>query len=736
MKSSLFLAEMKSIFKNRKLLIPILAVMFIPVLYSGMFLWAFWDPYSQLKDLPVAVVNNDSGAVFEGEKMKLGDELVEKLKGSSQFHFQFVDVDEGYENLEQQEYYMLVEIPENFSENATTLLDEHPEKLSLKYVPNEGFNFLSAQIGDTAIKEIKASLSKSVTETYADTIFANMEKMGKGFADASKAAAELNEGSGKISTGATDLKENLTMLAQKNLEFDSGLSEVKSGAEQLAAKTKELSEGLGRISGGYSELYQGAEKLNTGAEEAAAGADRLESGTGQAAAGLGKLIDSHEELKGGAGNVVDGAASLEKGASEVHSGAVELSKGMSSLDQALTPVLESLPEEKRAQLTALIENLKSGSGNLELGTAGLTTGASELQSGASQLQDGLQLFGKGSTELNTAFLELQEGAGALSQGTQELAAGQSEFAANFSMANESLASAVSGSQQIASGEFELQTGLSQLEDGSGKLTQGSQDLAKGSAQLEEGTVSLSKGTAQFSEEMKKVDDQANSIQTTEETTDMVAEPVEVEKQAVNHVPNYGTGFAPYFLSLGLFVGALLISIVYPLREPAAVPASGFAWFRGKLAVLVVFGVIQSLIADSILLFGLGIEVQSVPLFIAVSIAASLTFIALVQALVTILGDPGRFAAIIILILQLTTSAGTFPLELIPAPLQPISALLPMTYSVAAFKAVISSGDYSFMWQNMGILAVYFLVFITLTAIYFSGYFKKTYNNEIVEPITS
>ncbi|WP_113926630.1 YhgE/Pip domain-containing protein [Bacillus sp. P14.5] len=732
MKSSLFLAEMKSIFKNRKLLIPILAVMFIPVLYSGMFLWAFWDPYSQLKDLPVAVVNNDSGAEFEGEEMKLGDELVEKLKDSSQFHFQFVEGEEGYENLQHQEYYMLVEIPENFSENATTLLNDHPEKLSLKYVPNEGFNFLSAQIGETAIKEIKASLSKSVTETYAETMFDNIDKMGQGFADASKAATELNEGSGKVSDGASDLKENLAMLAQKNLEFDSGLSEVKSGADQLAAKTKELSEGLGKISGGYSELYQGAGKLQAGSEEAAAGASRLEEGTGQAAAGLEKLVDSNNQLSSGAGGVADGAASLQKGASDVHSGAVELSEGMSALDQSLTPVLESMPEEERAQLEALLENLQAGSGRLETGTAGLSTGASDLQAGASQLQDGILAASKGSADLKSAFLELQEGAGVLSQGTKELAAGQSEFAANFSQANKSLASAVTGSQQIASGESELQAGLSQLQDGSGKLAQGSQDLANGSAQLEEGTASLSKGTAQFNQEMKKADEQANSITTTEETSDMVAGPVEVEKEAVNHVPNYGTGFAPYFLSLGLFVGALLISIVYPLREPAAVPASGFAWFRGKLAVLIVFGVIQSLIADSILLFGLGIEVQSIPLFIAVSIAASLTFIALVQTLVTILGDPGRFAAIIILILQLTTSAGTFPLELIPAPLQPISALLPMTYSVAAFKAVISSGDFSFMWQNTGILTAYFLVFITFTAVYFTGYFKKTYTNEVLE----
>ncbi|WP_421384096.1 YhgE/Pip family protein [Bacillus salacetis] len=730
MKKSLFLAELKSIMKNRKLLIPILAVMFIPILYSGMFLWAFWDPYSQLKDLPVAIVNNDSGAVLEGEEIKLGDDLVKKLRDSDTFNFQFVDKEEGYDDLQGQEYYMLVEIPDSFSKNATTLLDEHPEKLSLKYVPNEGFNFLSAQIGDTAVKEIKASLSKTVTETYAETMFESIDKMGQGFTDASEAAAKLKDGTGKVSNGAAELKENLTLLAEKNIEFDNGLSEVKSGADKLADKTKELSQGLNKLSEGYSQLYQGAEKLQNGSADAASGSSRLSAGTDQAAAGFEKIQSSTNALKDGAGSVASGAGSLEEGASEAHSGAVNLNKGIMALDQALTPVLESMPEEQRAQLDTLLAQLQEGSSRLETGTSGLSAGASDLQNGAAKLQDGLKGLSEGNAEFSTALSDLRAGAGDLADGMETLTEGHSEFLTKFSEANKGLASAASGSTQIAAGESDLQSGLTKLQDGSGQLAQGSQDLAEGSSELEEGTKSLYDGTTEFSEEMKNAEEQANSFEATDETSDMMAEPVKVEKDAVNHVPNYGTGFAPYFLSLGLFVGALLISIVYPLREPAIIPASGFAWFRGKLAVLIVFGIIQSLLADSILLLGLGIEVQSVPFFIAVSIAASLTFIALVQALVTILGDPGRFIAIIILILQLTTSAGTFPLELIPAPLQPISALLPMTYSVAAFKAVISSGDFEFMWLNAGILCLYFAAFAGLTAIYFSGYFKKTYNNEM------
>src|SRR5699024_521191 len=130
-----------------------------------------------------------------------------------------------------------------------------------------------------------------------------------------------------------------------------------------------------------------------------------------------------------------------------------------------------------------------------------------------------------------------------------------------------------------------------------------------------------------------------------------------------------------------------------------IPSSGFEWFLRKFGVLAIVGVLQALIACAILMLGLGIEVQSVPKFLLFAIITSLTFITLIQFFVTVLDDPGRFIAIIILILQLTTSAGTFPLELIPKVLQPINLLLPMTYSVAGFKAVISSGDYSALWQN-------------------------------------
>ena len=219
------------------------------------------------------------------------------------------------------------------------------------------------------------------------------------------------------------------------------------------------------------------------------------------------------------------------------------------------------------------------------------------------------------------------------------------------------------------------------------------------------------------------------IDPTTENYDMVGAPVEVASDAINPVENYGTGFTPYFMSLGLFVGALLMSIVFPLVEPAILPKNGLSWFASKFTVLAAAGIIQSLISVAIVIFALGLEVESVPKFILTTILTSFVFLAIVQMLVSLFGDPGRFIAILVLILQLTSSAGTFPLELVPNALHIFNKLLPMTYSVQAYKAAISMTDSGFLWSNWGILAGYFVVCILITIGYFTLVCKKRYSKE-------
>ncbi|WP_335870128.1 YhgE/Pip domain-containing protein [Bacillus sp. 2205SS5-2] len=702
MKKSLLYAELRDIILNRKVLIPVIAVLFIPILYSGMFLWAFWDPYEGLDDLPVAIVNNDLGADFDGEPIQLGDELVKELKKSQEFAFKFVDEEQGNKGLQEQDYYLLVEIPEDFSESATTLLEENPQKLSLNYVPNEGYNFLSAQIGETAMKEIKASLSTTVTETYAESMFDKIRDLGDGLTEAEEGSGKLSDGANTVSEGALTLKEKLVILAGKSIEMKDGMGVAQNGANNVQKGASELSSGIIELNNKFAGIVQGTTKLKKGTEELQAGLVQSEEGLIQAEAGVEKIVSNTTSL-------AQGGVTLSKGAQQ-------LNQGIQLLDEQITPLLASLPEEQRVQMQRALTVLKEGNAQVQGGSQSLSDNIGLLNNGQKKTLEGLNKLTAGARELSL-------GSDALLDGENQLLSGMEQYQAGLATAND-------GGKQLASGAKELLDGVNRLSSGSSLLSDGTSKIVDGSKELAEGTIDLSEGNKELNTKLGEAANEVNSVKADDKTYNQMGEPVNVDKEAVHPVPNYGTGFAPYFLSLGLFVGALLISIVYPLREPASRPKNAFSWFFSKFGVLTGVGILQSLIAVAILLIGLDIEVESVGLFVVSTIVTSLTFLALIQALVTILGDPGRFVAIIILILQLTTSAGTFPLELIPAALQPVSPLLPMTYSVSAFKAVISSGDFEFMWWNLGILATFMGGSMILTL----GFFKTMHKRQFFKTV--
>ncbi|MDQ0861357.1 YhgE/Pip domain-containing protein [Bacillus sp. V2I10] len=779
---SLIAKEWKALVSNKKVLIPVLAVLFIPLMYAGMFLWAFWDPYEQLDQLPVAVVNEDTGADYEGTDLKIGSELVDNLRDNPKFKWDFVSKDEAVRGLENEQYYMMIEIPEDFSKNATTLMDENPQSLELKYVPNEGFNFLSGQIGGTAVAQIKEEVSNTITKTYAESIFENIDKLADGIGQASDGASEINNGVGELKDGSGKLKENLQLLAEKSISFKDGLNSASAGSKELTNGIKSLDSGLGQLQdggkqlqGGSAEAEAGTVKLNEGlgtslagmkklqesAPQLTDGSAKLSAGAGELSGGLNQLADGGKALSAGAGDLSTGLNELSSGNQAAHAGAAELSAGLSSLNDQLAvmlPQIEKLPlpeaeKQKLIEAAKGVNQLSEGSKQLESSLGQLSAGAQKAEAGASTLSEKSMALSKGASDLSTGAAALSEKSGqlaagqkqvetaidklvagqeALYDGSGKLLTGQQKLTNGLETYNQKFAEAKAGSAKLAAGSGELNSGISKLADGSSALQDGTNQLADGAGKVDEGVGKLSEGTGELSSKLGEAAEETKDTGTSDKTYDMISDPVKVKDEKVNAVPNYGTGFAPYFLSLGLFVGALLLSIVFPLRQAAGEPKSAIGWFMSKFGILAVIGVIQALLADAVLLYGLNIEVQSVPYFILFSIITSLTFITLVQFLVTTLGDPGRFAAIIILILQLTTSAGTFPLELIPNALQIFNAWLPMTYSVSGFKAVISSGDFAFMWQQAGILAVFIGAMMIGTIVYFFFALRKNKSEELEE----
>ncbi|ANP80268.1 phage infection protein [Bacillus sp. B25(2016b)] len=949
--------EFTEIIKSKKILIPIIAVLFVPILYAGMFLWAFWDPYKQLDDLPVAVVNLDKGAVFDGKPIEVGKGLVDNLKDNTSFKWEFVSEKEAKKGMEGRKYYILVRIPDDFSSNATTLLKDDPKPLNLEYIPNESLNFLSSQIGGTAIEKIKGEVSSTLTKTYAEKMFDSIKDVSKGLADGAEGASKLHDGSSELHDGSNKVTDGLHTLQGKSGEMKDGVGKladgsgkvtsglntlnsktgemqigirklvdgsgkvtdglhvlnsnagigklidgsgkVTNGLNTLNSKTSEMQTGVGKLVDGSGKVTDGLNTLNNKTGEMQKGIDELRDGSEKVTGGLNKLVSKSDELKTGTTDLSNGMEQLVGGQTQLEGASQKIEKGLEDLDRAvknsaeglkemqskgpsilntvnekingaganvkqlneltqstagdaknaaqdvanLQKQIESLPKEYQEQLQPFItsaitstatvqqkaagvaggtnklneevKQLKSeinqktgdsqnklsntekldsltdsieklvgvqkvfignfhefgkklngakegankfknesgqlidainqladGSGKVTGGLDTLSAGANQMAGGVNQLADGsrqvtggLGTLSAGANQMAGGVNQLADGSrqvtgglGTLSVGVTKLADGSSQVTGGLGTLSAGAGQMSGGITQLANGSGKVTTGLGTLSTGSTQLIDGVNKLADGSGKVTDGLVKVNDGSGELAEKLGEGAEKTGEVKGTDKTYDMFASPVKVKTEKMAEVPNYGTGFTPYFLSLGLFVGALLLSIVYPLRDTVGVPKSGFSWFISKFGVLLSVGIIQAVVADIILLFGLGVEVQSIPYFILFSIVTSLAFIALIQCLVTAFGDAGRFIAIITLIIQLTTSAGTFPLELIPKLLQPFNAWLPMTYSVSGLKAVVSSGDFNFMWQNIGILMIFIVVLSIGTIASLTWMHKRQFKN--------
>ncbi|MGN7356357.1 YhgE/Pip family protein [Paenibacillus sp. SAF-054] len=733
---SVFFKDLGAALKNPKVLIPVIAVMFIPIMYSGVYLAAFWDPYGHLDRLPVAVVNKDSGAEFKGKELQIGSDLVDELKKNKDFGWEFVSDRDADKGIQENRYYMKITIPENFSSQATTLMDDQPHPATILYEPNGDYNFIASQIGNTAIKDIKAKVSAKVTESYTENLLDNFEDVSNGLADAGEGAGKIHNGSTDLDDGAVKLKDNLNKLA-------AGTLEAKDGVQPLAKGAGDLNKGAGQLSAGSSKLASGLDQLNAASGQLIQGAQQAEQGGQQLHTGLQSSLDGAKKLNTGLHSSEQGAGKLETGLKSSEQGSADLASGLKSSVDGTTKVSEgakgvadglqqlakSSPELAQSadfqKLLAASQAVADGSAKVAAGQQKLSEGAEALHGAQKQLLDGAselhsgqkQLLG-GSGQLVEGQEQLVQGAAKLNDGQKTLTAGLTTFGEKLNEAAGGSKALVTGSQQLVNGTSQLEGGVSKLSGGLTTLADGSQKLNNGAGDLEKGITKLDDGSKELQTKLNDAADKTSELKKSDELVKMFAKPVESQEDESRKIPNYGTGLTPYFMSLGLFVGALISTLVISLKGTTVEGASGFSRFVSRSLSFAGMSLFQSVVAAAIILLGLGLKVQSVPLFFLFTFITSLTFMFIVQAVVTWLDMPGRFLIIILLILQLTTSAGTFPLELIPNWLKPLNPWLPMSHSVLGYKAIISSGDFDLAWKQAGILGLVAILFLALTLVYF------------------
>lgn len=742
-----FKAEMAKLTKNKGVLISIIAVLLIPIVYAAVLLSATWSPYDNLSNLPVAVVNKDVGAMSGDEEINVGRDLIEDFKKGRDLGWKFVSEEDAAKGLEDLDYYMVIEIPEDFSKNVTTVLEPEPQQLELRYIQNEGLNFMAAQVTNSATERIREQLGNKITETYVRNLFSQLGVLSDGVQSAA-------DGSEQIYTGSTELKDGTGQLLTALTDKSGDIDKLASGAKQLEAGTLELMRTLTIKQGDISKLASGAkdidngtglllqtlkgktgdvDKLSSGAKEIHSGLTSLKDGSSQVLVGL-KF--ARTELEKGLNAFKPGTEGLGGAIGQINGGTKGLLTPTQGLYDGLQNYLTTHPElQNDNQFLTLV-------GTSEAVSKGITTLATYTDQLNTQVGELLSKLTPGPTSMLTDFDKLiagQEnvytGATDLAAGSGQLAVGVSDLSTGWKTLTESLSTLHAGAsrisagnqtvnqgwRQLSAGATQLNSGMKQVSDGTSTVQTGWGSLTDGVTKVDDGLVKLNAGSEELATGLKSGAEEASALDVTDKNIAMFSSPVELAPEKVNGYQYYRDSTAPYILSLGLFVGILLMSFVVDFRKPAEV-TSGISWFIGKFLNLAVLAIIQALVVSLFVLLVLNLEVGNSFAFILFACFVSLTFLTIIFFLVAAAGNIGRFIAFIFIVLQLSTTGSNLPIEMLPEGLRSLSAFLPLTYTNAGFKAIISLDNAGSAWGNTGILFGVLLAFLVLAFVVV--YFKR------------
>lgn len=713
--------------------IAIAVLLFIPLIYGALYLWAFWAPTDNMDRLPVAIVNLDKPAEKpDGGELSAGSDVVDELLKGGDLDWQTANPKEAAEQVSDGEVYFSVTIPADFSATLAGLQDD-PKAGEIDVVYNDNNSFLAATLGKQAMVQLRDAVAETTTRTAAEQVLVGVEKLSDGTRDAAKAADKLNDGSSNLSKASTKLSTGLGELAD-------GTAQLASSAPQLAAGVNTLATGLGEATTGSATLATGSAELASGSSTLAAGGAELATGSTNLATGASELATKTGEASTGAATLSTGIAALNEGVTtlntktgEAAAGGAQLSTGITTLAAGASSVAQGTgqiaqlaaanPDMTLAQLDAAFASQGSSLAALAQGATALNTGASTAATSAATLSEGLAGLSQATTTLSTKTAEASTGATNLSDGLAQLATGaqsvsdgSSKLATGAQTVSEGSAKLATGAQAVSDGTATLSSKLGtasagantlasksgELVSGTAKLSEGAKKADAGSTQLAEGAAKLHKGSEAFADKLSDGAKEAPSFASgqTERIATTMAAPVELNETTENPVQGFGEGFAPFFIALATFVGALITWLILHAmpRRPLATNTSGLRTVLAGFWPAAIIGVGQVVIMMAVLVFGIGIQPAhwlGMSLFM---LLVTFAFLALQQMFIVLLGTAtGRVVSLVLLMLQLSSSGGTYPVETTPGFFQVLHPFMPASYVVDGLRQMIGGGVDARFW---------------------------------------
>lgn len=666
-----------------------IVVMLIPLIYSFFYLKSYWNPYGNLSDMQIAVVNLDKGKDDKNQ----GNEFVQSLKDSDTFKICEVSKDEAQEGMKKGNYYATIEIPENFTECLESASTEDKQIAQVTYSPNQATNYLATQIVNSAVKTIELNLQSKIDKEIIANLASKLNEVPDSLQEISNGADTILNGTEGLNDGIKQISDGTNTLSNSYKEFDEGVNSAYTGS-------KSLNSGISQVSDGVETLKNGGKSLDSAIDQINQGADQLSS---QGAEGITELSTGVTDLNTGAKTLNDGVAEYVTGVNTLSENTEvflnKLIKTADALGDNCDPTLKAFATQAQGFFAKDSKTNMNGFESVAVGGKKVTAGSNSLYAGTQKLAKGTEKLGtltNGIQSLKTALTQVKQGTTSLNNG---------------------IATLQNGTTQLSKGSKSLETGLEKLSSSSSTVDNALETLNEGSKTAYNGSNQLVEGVKTFKtsidEGMQDTKEQLKSLNGIEEFGE---NPVEFKTEEYGKVDSYGIAFTPLFLCIGLWVGALMAYVVLYYDHDERFGIFGMNAKNKILQNLIYLGLgaVEGLLTGWLLKAGLGFEVQNMALYYGSSILIGITFMSIIQFLIRNFGDIGKFLALIILVLQLAAAGGTFPIETIDKAFQAVSPYLPMTYSIKLLREVLVPTASNFKGTYIGILVGIIAVTMLIT----------------------
>ena len=701
----IFRDDLHSIRKNIIALVIIGGLTFLPSLYAWLNISASWDPYSQTDQLPVGLVNEDEGVILRDEEVDVGGELVDTLKGNDSLDWHFIDRKEASEQLEKGKLFAYIVIPKNFSEKLGTVVDAHPEKAEVEYYVNEKINAIAPKITEKGASVIVDNISRNFIDEVNKIIFEVFNEVG--------------------------------------LELEEDLPDIRKFEEYVF----DLEESL-------PEIYEVLEESLSDAQRAQEIVSKGEDELGEA----GKIVAS------GMNTVDQAIAYMDDAESRIHQLGPKVNENIDRVEEALEDVVGVLGDIESIDLDPLAElkDVEKLQEQIEESIAYIDTIIDALQSVVDELEDSDLPNEEQIEQLEQTIAGLEEIKEVLESSldsTEKVLDLIEEYEADIESILEELKD-ISSSVDIDLGEFkqkyqneiepallsELQRARQILVEAKAVLQNVEGAIPEIEQMLERTGDTLSRGEGVIEDVLEeypyvndKVTELANRIRDVQEEVDIYhiiellkedpdtdksffTEPVILHENTVFPIENYGSGMTPFYTVLSLWVGGLLLISILSTNVLQVDQFHAREIYFGKWFLFILIGIGQTFIVTMGDLHILGVEIANPVWFVLFGFIVSLTFMTIIYSFVSIFGDVGKALAIIMLVLQIAGSGGTYPVVLLPKFFQMISPFLPFTYAVGLMREAVGG----IVWTN-ALFDMFMLLVFVLIALIAGSFLKEPIN---------